>query len=131
MLSFQTFHLSHYTLLNSTVIGFVVHSSVYLSFTLLQYQLEKMELTNSNQLTNKLNHFTHLQIIRTTVATLKHNNWTQFSIIYQVDQESTMETLRAEAHKENMTINHVRPLNKERLSLTFQETKNTTRSRMA
>lgn len=42
-----------------------------------------------------------------------------------------METLRAEAHKENMTINHVKPLNKERLSLTFQETKDTTRSRMA
>ncbi|KAK3879434.1 hypothetical protein Pcinc_015987, partial [Petrolisthes cinctipes] len=68
-----------------------------------------------------------INIIRTTVATLKHNNWTQFSIIYQVDQESTMETLRAEAHRENMTIKHVRPFNKDKLSLIFQDTKNTTR----
>ncbi|XP_071513605.1 receptor-type guanylate cyclase Gyc76C-like isoform X3 [Panulirus ornatus] len=68
-----------------------------------------------------------IHIIKTTVATLRHNNWTKFSIIYSEDNLSMMNTLKKEAEKENMTINHEKLYNKDRLPLIFQETKNATR----
>ncbi|XP_042220127.1 receptor-type guanylate cyclase Gyc76C-like isoform X2 [Homarus americanus] len=66
-------------------------------------------------------------IIKTTVATLRHNNWSKFSIIYSDGQHSMMETLKEEASKENMTINHEIQYNTEHLHTIFQETKNETR----
>ena len=69
------------------------------------------------------------QIIKTTVATLLHNDWKKFSIIYSKDHATMMETLKLEAMAKNMTINHEIMFNKDKLPVIFRETKNSTRSK--
>ncbi|XP_068223707.1 receptor-type guanylate cyclase Gyc76C-like isoform X4 [Palaemon carinicauda] len=68
-----------------------------------------------------------INIIKTTVATLLHNEWKKFSILYSEDHVTMMETLKMEAEQANMTINHEIPYNKEKLPVIFTETKRSTR----
>ncbi|XP_042875510.1 receptor-type guanylate cyclase Gyc76C-like isoform X2 [Penaeus japonicus] len=68
-----------------------------------------------------------IYIINTTIATLLHNEWHRFSIIYTEDSTTMVETLKAEARAHNMNINHEKLFKKEKLLYTFQETKNSTR----
>ncbi|XP_066986545.1 receptor-type guanylate cyclase Gyc76C-like isoform X3 [Macrobrachium rosenbergii] len=68
-----------------------------------------------------------INIIKTTVATLLHNKWKKFSILYSEDHVTMMETLKMEAELRNMTINHEIPYNKEKLPVIFRETKSSTR----
>ncbi|XP_069939156.1 receptor-type guanylate cyclase Gyc76C isoform X4 [Cherax quadricarinatus] len=68
-----------------------------------------------------------IYIIKTTVATLRHNKWRKFSIIYSEDNLSMKDTLKYEASKENMTINHEILYNRDLLSYNFLQTKNGTR----
>nr|XP_045603831.1 receptor-type guanylate cyclase Gyc76C-like isoform X2 [Procambarus clarkii] len=68
-----------------------------------------------------------IYIIKTTVATLRHNNWNKFSIIYTEDNHSMKDTLIVEAEKENMTINHQILYNVDQLPFVLQETKHSTR----
>lgn len=68
-----------------------------------------------------------IYIIKTTIATLLHNGWRRFSIIYTDDSTTMVETLKAEASAHDMIINHEMLFKKETLLFTFQQTKSSTR----
>ncbi|KAK7023426.1 hypothetical protein SK128_027218 [Halocaridina rubra] len=86
----------------------------------------------SDERASKLNTFartnpSEINIIKATVATLAHNEWKKFSIIYTEDHYTMVKTLKLEAEKRNMTINHERKFQSDQLPVIFRETKTSTR----